>query len=210
MTVGIKICGLCEVGDAVAAVEAGATAVGLNLIASSKRFIELPLAAAIVAEVGAQVRTVVVVADLTAAEIESIRQRVRPNYVQLHGSESAALLAAVLPGAYKAIRIADRGDVAAASEFAGEELLVDAKVPGALGGTGTSFDWSLVSELSRQRSMWLAGGLTPDNVAEAVRQVAPYGVDTASGVEVSGQARRKDPSRMKDFVQAVRDLEVAS
>ena len=62
MTVGIKICGLCEVGDAVAAVEAGATAVGLNLIASSKRFIELPLAAAIVAEVGAQVRTVVVVA----------------------------------------------------------------------------------------------------------------------------------------------------
>ena len=210
MTVGIKICGLCEVGDAVAAVEAGATAVGLNLIASSKRFIELPLAAAIVAEVGAQVRTVVVVADLTAAEIESIRQRVRPNYVQLHGSESAALLAAVLPGAYKAIRIADRGDVAAASEFAGEELLVDAKVPGALGGTGTSFDWSLVSELSRQRSMWLAGGLTPDNVAEAVRQVAPYGVDTASGVEVSGQARRKDPSRMKDFVQAVRDLEVAA
>ena len=210
MTVGIKICGLCEVGDAVAAVEAGATAVGLNLIASSKRFIELPLAAAIVAEVGAQVRTVVVVADLTAAEIESIRQRVRPNYVQLHGSESAALLAAVLPGAYKAIRIADRGDVAAASEFAGEELLVDAKVPGALGGTGTSFDWALVSELSRQRSMWLAGGLTPDNVAEAVRQVAPYGVDTASGVEVSGQARRKDPSRMKDFVQAVRDLEVAS
>ena len=133
MTVGIKICGLCEVGDAVAAVEAGATAVGLNLIASSKRFIELPLAAAIVAEVGAQVRTVVVVADLTAAEIESIRQRVRPNYVQLHGSESAALLAAVLPGAYKAIRIADRGDVAAASEFAGEELLVDAKVPGASG-----------------------------------------------------------------------------
>ena len=210
MTVGIKICGLCEVGDAVAAVEAGATAVGLNLIASSKRFIELPLAAAIVAEVGAQVRTVVVVADLTAAEIESIRQRVRPNYVQLHGSESAALLAAGLPGAYKAIRIADRGDVAAASEFAGEELLVDAKVPGALGGTGASFDWSLVSELSRQRSMWLAGGLTPDNVAEAVRQVAPYGVDTASGVEVSGQARRKDPSRMKDFVQAVRDLEVAS
>ena len=210
MTVGIKICGLCEVGDAVAAVEAGATALGLNLIPSSKRFIELQLAAEIVAEVGAHIRTVVVVADLTVAEIEAVRQRVRPNYVQLHGAESPDLLAAVLPDAYKAIRIAERSDVESASEFGGEELLVDAKVTGALGGTGKSFDWSLVSELSRRRSMWLAGGLTPDNVAEAVRRVTPFGVDTASGVEATGQARRKDPVRMKDFVQAARDSEARS
>jgi phosphoribosylanthranilate isomerase len=102
--------------------------------------------------------------------------------------------------AFKALRIGDSSDVAVAARCPGDPLLVDARVPGELGGTGQSFDWQLVEELSQARRLIVAGGLTPDNVAAAVAQVRPFAVDVASGVEVPGDPRRKDPERVRRFI----------
>ena len=104
--------------------------------------------------------------------------------------------------AFKAIRVSDSSDVTHAAQFGGDVLLVDSKVGGALGGTGHTFDWSLISELSRARRLILAGGLTPKNVAVAVRTLAPYGVDTASGVESAPGV--KDEGLVRAFIQACR------
>ena len=90
-----------------------------------------------------------------------------------------------------------------AQRFGGARLLADAKVEGALGGTGHSFDWALVTELARERALILAGGLRPDNVAKAVTAVRPFGVDTASGVEGT-DPRRKDPDKVARFIEAAR------
>jgi phosphoribosylanthranilate isomerase len=95
-------------------------------------------------------------------------------------------------------------DIVAASTFPGHPLLVDAKVEGQLGGTGRCIDWPLVVPLARSRALLLAGGLTPENVADAVRLVQPWGVDTASGVDSASDPRRKDAERMRRFVQAAR------
>ena len=94
-------------------------------------------------------------------------------------------------------------DVAAASRYAGSRLLCDTKVTGMLGGSGQRFDWSLVRELARVRQLVVAGGLRPDNVADAVRALAPFGVDTASGVE-GADPRRKDPDKVRAFVREAR------
>jgi phosphoribosylanthranilate isomerase len=94
-----------------------------------------------------------------------------------------------LPHAYKALRVRSGSVVEAARAYPGEHILLDAYVPGLPGGTGATFDWSVARELSRERKVTLAGGITPDNVAEAVRAVAPYCVDVASGVESSPGTR---------------------
>ena len=95
-------------------------------------------------------------------------------------------------------------DMASALTFPGHPLLVDAKVPGQLGGTGQCIDWPLVEPLARARPLLLAGGLTPLNVAAAVSAVQPWGVDVASGVEIDGQPRRKDAGKLRRFVAAAR------
>jgi phosphoribosylanthranilate isomerase len=146
---------------------------------------------------------VAVVADRSPGELSELRERTGIAWLQLHGNESPAIVRALLPHAYKAARIATAGDVADARAFPGERLLVDAKVPGELGGTGHRFDWKLVVELAVERRVVLAGGLTPENVAEAVRTVRPFGVDVASGVEGT-DPRKKDPERIARFIQAAR------
>ena len=95
-------------------------------------------------------------------------------------------------------------DVDRARAYPGEQLLVDARVEGRLGGTGHTVDWDLVAPLARERKLTLAGGLTPENVAAAIERVGPWCVDVASGVEVAGEARRKDLGKVQAFVQAVR------
>jgi phosphoribosylanthranilate isomerase len=203
MALWIKICGITSVDDAHLVVDAGADAIGVNLVPSSKRCVDADTARAIARAVGARVELVAVVADMHARELASVRARLGVSSVQLHGSELPEALEPLLPAAYKALRIATAADVALASGYGGSRLLVDAKVDGALGGTGHVFDWSLVARLARERPLVLAGGLTPDNVAAAVGAVRPFGVDTASGVEGS-DPRRKDPARVARFVEAAR------
>ena len=200
----VKICGIATLEDASCAVDAGADAIGLNLVAGSPRRIEPSLARSIARAVAEKVTPVAVVAIQTEAEARKLREETGISWLQLHGREPPDLLAALLPDAFKAVRIGDARDVTEAGAYAGDRLLADAKVTGALGGSGKTFDWSLVSALAAERRLVLAGGLTAENVAEAIVAVRPWGVDTASGVEQPGNPRRKDPARILAFVRAAR------
>jgi phosphoribosylanthranilate isomerase len=199
----VKICGVTCVEDAEFAVEAGASALGLNFVPTSRRLLDLGVAREIAAAVRGRIELVGVFADQSAAQLVELSLELGLDRLQLHGSETAAFLASV-PRSFKAVGIASAADVALAAAFPGEPLLLDAKVAGESGGTGRTFDWSLVEALAAQRAVVLAGGLTPDNVAEAVRRVRPYGVDVAGGVEVPGNPRRKDADRMRRFVLEAR------
>jgi phosphoribosylanthranilate isomerase len=206
MSLWIKICGVTSTDDARRAVEAGADAIGVNLVPSSKRFVDDGTAYAIVDAVGGNAEVIAVVADRSATELRALAERLELRTLQLHGSEGPELVALLAPLAYQAVRIASPEDVVRARTFAGSRLLVDAKVAGALGGTGHTFDWSLVTELARERALVLAGGLSAENVAAAIERVRPYGVDTASGVE-GESARRKDPAKLLRFVKEARRAE---
>jgi phosphoribosylanthranilate isomerase len=209
MPVWVKICGITSLEDAELAVAAGADAVGLNLVPASKRCVTVATARAIATSVMGRSEVVLVVADRPVAELLELRASTGADWLQLHGAEPPAALDALLPMAYKVVHVASRDDVALAARYAGARLLCDTKVPGTLGGSGQRFDWSLVADLARTRELVLAGGLGPDNVAEAVQELAPFGVDTASGVE-SADPRRKDSEKVRAFVQearrAARDL----
>src|SRR5215472_10808086 len=180
----IKICGVTSVADAVACANAGASAIGVNLVHGSPRRVSVDVATRVAESVKGRVLVVGIVADQSVAELRALRDRIGCDALQLHGSEPPAAVEALLPNAYKAVRVATADDVAIADTYPGDLLLVDAKVPGKLGGTGQRIEWSLVESLARRRSLILAGGLTPENVAEAVRVVRPAWVDVASGVEV--------------------------
>jgi phosphoribosylanthranilate isomerase len=198
----VKICGVTSADQAIACVEAGADSVGVNFVASSVRRVDAAVAGAIVRAVGERALVVGVVAGMNVEAMRALREVTGIGCLQLHGSEPAADVEALLPHAYKAVRVGSRDDVATARAMPGEYVLVDAKVDGALGGTGHAFDWSLVRELARERRLVLAGGLTPDNVAQAIAMVHPYCVDVASGVESAPGV--KDPRKVQAFVAAVR------
>ena len=200
--VRVKVCGVTSVEQAMGCVERGVDAIGVNLIASSLRRVDEATARAIAQAVGDAALVVAVVADLEASAMLSLVHRTGAGCLQLHGSERPEDVAAVLPHAYKAVRVAGRDDVAQAAAMPGDYVMVDAKVAGALGGTGHSFDWSLVAELAKRRRLVLAGGLKPDNVETAVATVGPWCVDVASGVESSPGV--KDMARVEAFVRAAR------
>lgn len=204
LSLWIKICGVTSVEDACAVAEAGADAIGLNFAPQSPRLLGLELAREIVRAVGSRVEWVGVFVDAQPDFIRHVQDIVGLDWLQLHGSESRADVEGWGARAFKALRIGDAHDVDLALGFPGDRLLVDAKVSGAQGGTGATFDWSLLGPLS-QRRVVLAGGLKPENVAEAVRMVNPFGIDTASGVEsVPG---KKDHERVREFVRQVRAAE---
>jgi phosphoribosylanthranilate isomerase len=198
----IKICGLTSVRDAEMVVRAGADAIGLNFVSSSPRRIAIPLAREIARAVQGRVELVGVFANQPVSEVLAIKAEVGLDWIQLHGDEPSEAVEQCGPRTMKALRVADAADVARADLFAGRRLLVDTKVSGALGGTGQTFDWSLVDRLARERELLLAGGLGPDNVALAVQKVRPFGIDTASGVESSPGA--KSPEITRAFIERAR------
>ena|SRR5688572_18529207 len=199
----IKICGIRTVNDALAAVDAGADLLGFNFYPKSPRYIDVGTCRNImsVMQKYGHITYVGLFVNASVVEVRTTIEICGLSLAQLHGDETSEMLDALSGKAFKAFR----GVPQSINGFARSDapaLLVDAAVKGAYGGTGVTADWSAAAELANQYSMLLAGGLTPDNVADAVRQVNPWGVDVASGVESSpGQ---KDPSKMKAFVQAVR------
>ena len=201
MTVRIKICGITHPDDARAAVDAGADMIGLNFVPGSPRCLDLRTAQAICSRVDGEVERVAVFRDAAPEEITRVLRRVELERVQFHGSESEEDVEAVDLPVIKAIRGAD---VEAAEEFPGTLLLVDHPTAG--GGTGETWSWGEAALLiSRGFDVILAGGLTPENVGEALGSLGdllPWGVDVASGVE--GSDRRKDRERLAAFVRAVR------
>jgi phosphoribosylanthranilate isomerase len=198
----VKICGVTSVEDALMCVEAGADAIGVNFAPGSPRRIALELARRIVAALPAKVIKVGVFVDATESELRDTVERVGLGCVQLHGDESPELVAAFLPHAYKALRVRGREALALAARYPGDHILLDAYVPGVAGGTGATFDWTLAAELALIRQVTLAGGLTPANVAAAVREVRPFCVDVASGVESA--PGRKDQAKVRAFIEAAR------
>jgi len=198
----VKICGITSLEDALAACEFGADALGFNFAEEAKarnRYIDPDDAAAIVAQLPPFVITVAVcVNDSTERMLE---YRTFLDRMQLHGEEPVEQCSVFGANAIKAFRARPGFDVAAMRgyESAGAYLL-DAFAPDARGGTGKTFDWDVArAGVSLGKPLFLAGGLTPENVAEAVRIVRPYAVDTAGGVESA--PGKKDHAKLKGFIE---------
>jgi phosphoribosylanthranilate isomerase len=198
----VKVCGITSVEQAVACVERGVDAIGVNLVPSSPRRVDEAMARAIAGAVGNRTLVVAVVADLGVDAMRALVERTGAGCLQLHGDEPPADVAAMLPHAYKAVNVGGTGDVARAAAMPGDYVMVDARVPGALGGTGHPFDWGLVVQLAKERRLVLAGGLRPENVARAIAMVHPWCVDVASGVESSPGV--KDLGKVEAFLAEAR------
>ncbi len=209
--VAVKICGLTRPEDVLAAAQAGARYIGFVFFAKSPRHVSVDQAAALALEVPLGVAKVGLSVNADDATLDRIVSTVPLDMLQLHGSESPARVAEVkarygLP-VMKAVGVAGPEDVAAIDAYAGvaDQVLVDAKPPpGAAlpGGNGLSFDWRLVARKYWPCPWMLAGGLTPDNVAEAVTRTGARQVDVSSGVESAPGL--KDAARIARFIAAAR------
>ena len=209
----IKICGIKTLTDALSAIEAGADYLGFNFYPKSVRFIEKEMCAEITSVLKRehpQIKLVGVFVNLPVEEVKAILETCHLDLAQLHGDETPEILESFNGKAFKAIRLSSTSIdesvfpfLKSVPESASPAFLIDAAVKGVYGGSGVTADWSAAAELAKKYSLLLAGGLTPENVADAVRQVKPWGVDVASGVEST--AGVKDASKMKAFVQAVRN-----
>ena len=199
----IKICGIKTVNDALAAMDAGADLIGFNFYPKSPRYIDVGICRNIMSVMRkyGQMTFVGVFVNASVAEIRGTIETCGLNLAQLHGDESSQMVKSMNGEAFKAFRgIPEHLD--GFVRDTAPALLVDASVKGAYGGTGVTADWTAVAQLAERYPLLLAGGLTPENVAQAVQRVKPWGVDVASGVESSpGQ---KDPDKMRAFVQTVR------
>jgi len=206
-TVRIKVCGITNRDDALAAVEAGADALGFNFFPRSPRCVSASHARSIIEAVPAEVLCVgVFVNEESPAAVERLATESNIATVQLHGDESPDYCAAVRRtlGLIKALRVGESFVPEQSLDFPADAVLLDSFSRRARGGTGETFDWSLARRTRELVSkLYLAGGLTPENVGGAVRAVRPFAVDVCSGVELS--PGRKSPELMRRFVSAARD-----
>lgn len=194
----IKICGITRAEDAHAAIDAGARAVGFVFWPESPRFIDPYRARAMVSTLPPFVTPVGVFVNQPLAYVAGVAALARLGAVQLHGDETVEYTAALKVPLIKALSGAD-----AATDVWPERvtILLDAHDPGRRGGTGVTIDWAAAAAVAAGRRILLAGGLTPDNVADAIERVRPYGVDVSSGVERSPGVKNHD--RLKLFCEAV-------
>jgi phosphoribosylanthranilate isomerase len=207
--VQVKICGLTSLADALAAVDSGADYLGFNFYSQSPRYVEAVACAQITAELarrGAHVKTVGVFVNHRPAEVAALMDRCGLDLAQLHGDEQLEHLPALRGRAFKAVRggIPAEAQLQDLARFGPGQpaFLLDAHAPGLYGGTGQLADWDAAAGLAARYPFFLAGGLTPDNVAAAITQVKPWGVDVASGVEAA--PGKKDMAKMKLFVENAR------
>ena len=203
--VEVKICGITNLGDALAAVSAGASALGFNFYRRSPRFIEPEAARRIVAQLPATVLTVgVFVNEGRPEEVARIADRARVRAVQLHGDESPLYCRALKDRVViKALRVSPEFKPESAAEYETDAILLDAFVGKMRGGTGHVIDWELARRTREfVQKLFLAGGLSPETVAEAIRSVEPYGVDACSRLEYA--PGRKDAARVSAFIAAAR------
>jgi phosphoribosylanthranilate isomerase len=212
MSVEVKICGLSTLETVDAAVSAGADMIGLVFFARSPRNVTLDQAASLAAQARGKAKIVTLVVDASDAELRDIVAKVGPDLIQAHGTESPERIAEIgrLTGkpVIKAIRVKDAGDIAGASQFSrvADLILYDAKAPETLGsslpgGNGHAFDWELLEGEQRPAFM-LAGGLTPENVGEAIRVTGAPVVDVSSGVETAPGI--KDIGLIRKFIEAAK------
>jgi phosphoribosylanthranilate isomerase len=201
----IKFCGLTGLDDAQRAVEAGAWALGLILFSGSPRRCPLPAAERISGALRRQAEICGVFVNAPLDEVAGVADGLGLTMIQLHGDEGPSFCAEVArrTGAkvMKAARVRGGADINALEKFHTAYHLLDAHEPGRFGGTGETFDWELVRRRRTDIPLVLSGGLTPENIADAIRATRPYAVDTASGTEVRPGV--KDPEKIRAFAAAV-------
>lgn len=203
MRTRIKLCGMTRIDDVERADRLGADAIGLVFYPPSPRAVTPDAAADLARAAGALCSRVGLFVDASAAEIRAVLDRVPLDVLQFHGNESPEFCASLGRPWIKALRVRDDGELEAALErYRGaQSLLLDAYKPGTPGGTGETFNWNLIPERWRSRII-LAGGLNPANVATAVRQLRPLGVDVSGGIEAERGVKSAD--KMTEFVRQVR------
>lgn len=204
MRTRVKICGITRLEDALAAVRAGADAIGLVFDPASPRCVVLDQARAIVSSLPPFITAVGLFVDAAPARVREVLNGVRLDLLQFHGTETPEQCRQYARPYVKAIRMHPDIDLyAEARRYAdAAALLLDSFVAEVAGGSGRTFDWARVPR-DLGRPLILAGGLTPENVGEAIRRVRPYAVDVSSGVERSKGV--KDPDKIAAFLKAVRD-----
>ncbi len=198
----IKICGITNQEDALYAVAAGADALGFVFYEKSPRYVLPETVQQIVSQLPPFVTTVGLFVNAGVDVIEQTVQLTGINVIQLHGDESPEECRFSATPVIKAVRVKDADSLAGIERYRVSALLLDAWNDQQYGGTGESFDWQLARNLTGELPLILAGGLNPDNVAEAIRVVNPYAVDVSSGVEVS--PGEKDHHKIHKFIQQVR------
>ncbi|WP_432822260.1 phosphoribosylanthranilate isomerase [Trichloromonas sp.] len=196
--VKVKICGITSIEDALHAAACGVDALGLVFYARSPRGVSLDLARQIVAELPPLVTTVGLFVNETPEQIREIVDTCGLDVIQLHGDEGPDQCLYPPRRVLKALRVQGEHSLAGIDDYRVSALLLDAWRPDSYGGTGHVCDWQLAARVAAGRRVILAGGLTPENVAEAIRLVRPYGVDVSSGVEIA--PGRKDPERVASFI----------
>jgi phosphoribosylanthranilate isomerase len=203
--VKVKICGITNLEDARQALESGATFIGFNFYKRSPRYVTPGAARGILRRLPKKTKSVGVFVNEPEEKMLAIARQTGLNYLQLHGEESpttVARLRRTLP-VIKAVRVRNSSSIAKLARYKHvAAFLLDGFDRRRLGGSGTSFDWEVVRRAKPAGHIFLAGGLTPGNVARAIRSAKPYAVDVCSGVEA--KPGKKDPALVKSFVRAVR------
>ena len=200
--VRVKVCGITSLLDMLAAMGSGADMIGLNFAPRSPRCISLDKAERILNDAPRGIERVGVFQDASPQEVSEAVKRLELHYVQLHGNEDPADYRDSGARLVKAFAVSDAADVEAAGRSSADLILLDSRSPLG-GGSGKTFDWSLLKSL--QREFILAGGLNPENVAEAILELHPFGVDVCSGVESA--PGKKNKTLLKSFVDAARSAE---
>jgi phosphoribosylanthranilate isomerase len=197
----VKICGITRLEDAQAAVDAGANALGFVFWPKSPRRADVERARQIVAALPRGVTAVGVFVDQPADDVNEVAQRVGLGAVQLHGNESGDYVRAMTRPVIKAVAVAAERAPDVSEWPSTVTVLLDVHDPEKKGGTGRTIDWTAAASVARRRNILLAGGITPQNVSDALAQVRPYGIDVSSGVEV--EPGIKDHERIKALFEAV-------
>jgi len=204
LIVKVKICGITNYDDAAAAVDAGADLLGFNFYPKSPRFIVPEKAAEIINKLPAFTDTAGVFVNASLEKILGAVTQCQLNWVQLHGDESPEFCKEFLSHdikTMKAIRVKDQNDIQKAEDYFTDAILLDAFDPEKYGGTGIAFDWNIVGHMNKR--VFLAGGINPDNVVEAV-ELGVYGIDICSGIEA--EPGKKDHKKMKKLFENIRHL----
>ena len=202
----IKICGITNIDDALMAIDAGADALGFNFVPGTPRYLKnIQAAAKIIEQLPPFITTVGLFVNADAEVVQGTADECHLDMLQLHGEESPQFCRSLNHRIIKAVRIKNESSVSHLSDYRVSGYLLDTYVKGVLGGTGVAFDWQLAVKAKQYGRIILAGGLDPDNVASAVKQVRPYGVDVSSRVEAS--PGRKDPVKVRAFIQNVKEID---
>lgn len=205
VTVKVKICGLTNARDALEAVEAGADALGFMFCDTSQRYVTIETAAQVIRELPPFVARVGIFVDPSKDYVLRTIEESGIDTLQFHGRETPEFCRQFKMKSIKAFRIQDESSLAALPAFDREAWLLDSFVSGQQGGTGRAFPWELAVAARRLGSrIILAGGLNPTNVAHAVEQVRPFGVDVSSGVESA--PGRKDAAKVREFIRAAKSF----